>query len=267
MKKFCALTVIVFASIGLTQVVSAGPEPTGKEMKQVAPAPPPPCPSWTGFEIGGFGAYSYGQIDTHLDLTGEWEEFHDAEVAIQNRGNRSLNSNGGEIGGFIGYNYQFAGNWVIGAEFDGGKLFQRDSKEVQFFARGFEDELAAEVSIKDNYLLTFGGKLGYAFCNWMPYFTGGGAAVNVDFSGRLVEVGTERFLEGGTSNTRTGWFVGGGVEYMLTHNWRLRAQYQYIDLGETGFTRTFGNPADPFISHRSVDVREDNVQFAIIYAF
>jgi opacity protein-like surface antigen len=54
---------------------------------------------------------------------------------------------------------------------------------------------------------------------------------------------------------------------MLTHNWRLRAQYQYIDLGETGFTRTFGNPADPFISHRSVDVREDNVQFAIIYAF
>jgi outer membrane immunogenic protein len=274
--KTAALTITLLCA--LCAFTYAGPEQisSGKEMKQVAPAPPPPCPTWTGFEIGGFGAYDYGKIDTHLDLTGEWEAFHNAEVAIQDRGNRSLNTSGGEIGGFIGYNYQFAGNWVIGAEFDGGKMFLRDSKEVQFFAsdkRPFNREFAAEASIKTNYLLTLGGKLGYAFCHWLPYFTGGGAWANVDFSGRLVELGTEqdtdRFLEGGTSNTRTGWFVGGGLEYMLTNHWRLRAQYQYIDLGETGFTREsfFRRNPDAFISHRSVDVREHNAQFAIIYAF
>jgi outer membrane immunogenic protein len=264
--KTTALTITL--SCALCAIANAGPEPisSGKEMKQVAPAPTP-CPTWTGFEIGGFGAYTYGQIDTHLDLTGAWEFFHDAEVAIQDRGNRSLNTSGGEIGGFIGYNYQFAGNWVIGAEFDGGYMFLRDSKERQFFVNEFESEFASEVSIKTNYLLTVGGKLGYAFCHWLPYFTGGGAWANVDFNGRLAEPGEERFLEGGTSNTRTGWFIGGGVEYMLNHNWRLRAQYQYIDFGETGFTRTTPFIVEPFISHRSIDVREDNVQVAIIYAF
>jgi outer membrane immunogenic protein len=265
--KNAALTITLLCALGA--FAYGGPEPSGKEMKQVAPVPTP-CPSWTGFEVGGFGAYVYGVADTHLDLTGTWELFHDTEVELQNRGNRSLGTSGGEIGGFIGYNYQFAGNWVIGAEFDGGYMFLRDSKERQFIDPDFESEFAAEVSIKTNYLLTLGGKIGYAFCHWMPYFTGGGAWANVDFSGRLVEPGTENFLKGGTSDTRTGWFVGGGVEYMLTNHWRLRAQYQYIDLGETGFTRTtpfIQGITEPFISHRSVDMREHNAQFAIIYAF
>jgi outer membrane immunogenic protein len=272
MKKFCTLTVTVFASIGLAQVVFAGPEPTGKEM--VAPAPPPPCPTWTGFEIGGFGAWAYGQIDTHLDLTGEWERFHDAEVALQDRGERSFNNSGGEIGGLIGYNYQFAGNWVIGAEFDGGKMFLRDSHEREFIVpAGFFDdvdrEFLVEASVKTNYLLTLGGKLGYAFCHWMPYVTGGAAWGDLDVSARLAEPGQDFRFEGSRSNTRTGWFVGGGVEYMLTDHWRLRAQYQYIDFGSEGFTREsfFRDNPDPFISHRSFDVREHNVQFAIIYGF
>ena len=263
--KDAALTIALLCA--LCAFANAGPEPSGKEMKQVAPVPTP-CPSWTGFEVGGFGAYVYGVADTHLDLTGTWELFHDTEVELQNRGNRSLGTSGGEIGGLIGYNYQFAGNWVIGAEFDGGYMFLRDSKERQFFVddQRFAREFASEVSFKTHYLLTLGGKLGYAFCNWLPYFTGGAAWADTDFHGRLVEPGTENFLEGGSDNTRTGWFVGGGVEYMLTNHWRLRAQYQYIDLGETGFTRT-DNLGLGFISHRSIDLREHNAQFAIIYAF
>src|SRR5260370_40692064 len=85
MKKFYTLTVTVFASIGLAQVVFAGPEPTGKEMKQVAPAPPPPCPSWTGFYVGGFGAFGEAGVDTHLDPPAEWEEFPEADLHLQHR--------------------------------------------------------------------------------------------------------------------------------------------------------------------------------------
>jgi len=270
MKKFYTLTVTVFVSIGLAQVVFAGPGSTGKEMKQVAPAPPPPCPTWTGFEIGGFGAFVEGVVDTHLDLTGEWEEFHDTEVFLQNRGNRSFSTSGGEIGGFIGYNYQFAGNWVIGGEFDGGYMFLRNSEERQFFATSPDHDIdlfAVEASIKTHYLLTLGGKLGYAFCRWLPYVTGGAAWGDTDISGRFAEPGEDFRFEGSRDNTHTGWFVGGGLEYMLTNHWRLRTQYQYVDFGSTGFTRTFGDPADPFISHRSADLREHVVQVAIVYGF
>jgi outer membrane immunogenic protein len=239
-------------------------------MKQVAPAPTP-CPSWTGFELGGFGAFAHADIDTHLDLTGEFEEFHNAEVLLQDRGRRSLSTNGGEIGGLIGYNYQFAGNWVLGAEFDGGAMFLRGSRNATVFVPGegdaFDRDFNVDASFKQHYLLTLGGKLGYAFCHWMPYFTGGGAWGDTDFHVRLAEQDSDFRFEGSRDNTRSGWFVGGGVEYMLTNHWRLRAQYQYVDLGTTGFTRTFGDPADPFISHSSFDMREHIAQFAIIYGF
>jgi len=236
-------------------------------MKQVAPVPTP-CPSWTGFEIGGFGAYTYGQIDTHTDLTGTWELFHDAEVAIQDRGNRSLNTSGGEIGGIIGYNYQFGGNWVVGAEFDGGYMFLRDSKDQEFITdfNRIPTDFTVAAAFKTHYLLTVGPKLGYAFCNWLPYITGGGAWADVDFEGRIAEPGGNFRFDRSVEDTRTGWFVGGGVEYMLNNHWRLRAQYQYIDFGETGFTR-MDNLGLGFISHRSIDMREDNAQFAIIYSF
>jgi len=147
----------------------------------------------------------------------------------------------------------------------------RDSKERQFFVNIGDDrftdrEFAAEASFKTHYLLTLGGKFGYAFCHWLPYVTGGVAWADTDISGRLVEPGTEIFLEGSRDNTQTGWFVGGGLEYMLTDHWRLRTQYQYCDFGSTGFTRE-DNFGEGFISHRSVDLREHVVQFAIVYGF
>ena len=277
MKKFYTLTVTVFASIGLAQVVFAGPEPTGKEMKQVAPAPPPPCPSWTGFYVGGFGAFDEAVVDTHLDLTGTWEHFPEAERNLQSRGERSFSTGGGEAGGLIGYNYQFGGNWVIGAEAAGGYLWERNSNSVEFEDSELERDVKISGSFKTHYLFTFGGKLGYALCNWLPYVTGGLAVGDTDFNGKVVVPDfvetlpipeNEEALRFQHNNTqsRAGWFVGGGLEYRLTNHWRLRAQYQYVDLGSEGFSRE-DNFGLGFESHRSVDLREHNAQFAIIYGF
>ncbi len=269
MEKFFTLTVVVLASIGLAQVVSAGPEPTGKEMKQVAPAPPPPCPSWTGFYVGGFGAFDYAVVDTHVDLTGTWEHFPEAERNLQSRGERNFNTSGGEAGGLLGYNYQ-AGNWVFGAEAAGGYLWSRNSKSEVFDDSELETDVKISGSFKTHYLFTFGGKLGYALCHWLPYVTGGLAVGDTDFDGKIVvrDFRDEEDLafERSNTDTRAGWFVGGGLEYRLTDHWRLRAQYQYVDLGSEGFTRE-DSLGLGFISHRSVDLREHNAQFAIIYGF
>src|SRR5260370_3725080 len=100
-------------------------------MKQVAPAPPPPCASWTGFYVGGFGAFDEAVVDTHLDLTGEWEEFPEAERHLQSRGERSRSVSGGEAGGLIGYNYPIGGNCGIGAGAAGGYLFGPNSNSLE----------------------------------------------------------------------------------------------------------------------------------------
>src|SRR4029077_17875729 len=114
-------------------------------------------------------------------------------------------------------------------------------------------------------LLTLGGKIGYAFCHWLPYVTGGVAWGDIDFQGRLVEP-DDRTWVGSSYNLQSGWFVGVGLEYMLTNHWPLRTQYQYVDLGDTGFTRQ-DNFGEGFITHRSADVREHVVQVAISYGF
>src|SRR6266702_4321000 len=52
MKQLIRLMGVLFVCSAVGTAAFAGPEPySGKEMKQVAPAPPPEC-NWTGFYIG-----------------------------------------------------------------------------------------------------------------------------------------------------------------------------------------------------------------------
>jgi opacity protein-like surface antigen len=44
------------------------------------------------------------------------------------------------------------------------------------------------------------------------------------------------------SDTRTGWTVGGGVEYALPYNWSIRSEYLFIKIPSyTTFTPGIGN--------------------------
>src|SRR2546428_8746611 len=71
MKK---LTPSFAALVVLSTFVYAGPEPlpSGKEMKEVAPAPAPTCFNWSGFYVGGFCGYKRSNVDLDLTLSGSW---------------------------------------------------------------------------------------------------------------------------------------------------------------------------------------------------
>jgi outer membrane immunogenic protein len=76
------------------------------------------------------------------------------------------------------------------------------------------------------------GRLGYAFDRILVYVTGGAEFADVQntFSSRGI-IGA---FPGGTdsfSSVRTGWTLGGGVEYAIADNWSLRAEYRYTDFG------------------------------------
>ena len=189
MKRLTLTLTILSVLCGLAW---AGPEQySGKEMKQVAPAPPP-CPSWTGFYIGGFGGYKYGVMDQNLDLGGFWSERPTAQVqgqeigsivedrdALDSFGSKNLNTSGAELGGVIGYNYQWK-NWVFGAEAAGGYLWLRNSDSNELSGNG-ELPFVISSSFKTHYLFTFGPRIGYAFCRFMPYVTGGLAVGDLDY--------------------------------------------------------------------------------------
>ncbi len=69
----------------------------------------------------------------------------------------------------------------------------------------------------------------------MVYVTGGGAWAKIDTSEFLL--GT--FLNTGhqESNTRSGWTVGGGIEYALGYGWSAKGEYLYVKFDDfTTFT-------------------------------
>ncbi|MBS9478606.1 outer membrane protein [Ancylobacter radicis] len=113
-------------------------------------------------------------------------------------------------GGQIGYNIQLDNNIVLGVEADIQGSSLKDS------AFGVEQKM--------DYFGTVRARLGYAFDNVMPYVTGGWAwghnEVTNDFTGVS------------SSNTLSGWTIGGGVEYAFANNWTVKAEYLYMDLGE-----------------------------------
>jgi outer membrane immunogenic protein len=253
---------------GVAALAYAGPEPfSGKEMKQVVP-PPPACPSWGGFYIGGFGGYKFVNADIDFDLSGHWND-RDVTTAeflshVEDVGSRDLNPSGAEAGGLIGYNFQF-NNWVVGVEAAGAYLWSDDSRN---FDPIDDSRFFLHTSVETNYLFTFGPRLGYAVCRFLPYVTGGLAVGNLDFSQRIF---IPSFISqtGRIDTAEVGWVVGGGLQYAFTDHWSVRAQYQYIDLGcdhtRSDGTANFG--LSGFFADHEACLTEHNVSFAIIYKF
>jgi outer membrane immunogenic protein len=248
----CALSAFAFA----------GPEPSGKDMKQIAPMPPA-CPNWTGFYVGGFAGYKFGTIDPNIDLAGTWNLTPGDVTAVEAVGREDLDGSGAEVGGLIGYNYQW-NKWVLGVEATGGYTWLAESRNVHFFAPS-GDEFNLSTSFESHFLGTFGPRIGYAFCKWLPYVTGGLAFGELDFTQSLDAFDFGLFPRGSENEINVGWFVGGGLQYAITDHWSVRAQYQYIDLGEVEFDHENTLPAYPV--HGEAELREHNASFAIIYGF
>ena len=77
--------------------------------------------------------------------------------------------------------------------------------------------------------------LGVAWDRALIYATGGVAfgGFNTTFRSRYNRVPHRLpvLRSGSFSTTRVGWTVGGGIEYAVTNNWSVRAEYRYTNLG------------------------------------
>ena len=64
------------------------------------------------------------------------------------------------------------------------------------------------------------------FDRMLLYVTGGGAWVRDEFTYNAPASGRS------VKQNRTGWTIGAGIEYGLSPNWSIAAQYNFIDLGD-----------------------------------
>lgn len=167
-----------------------------------------PIFTWTGVYIGIVGGYNWG--------SGDWN-INDFNVA-------RLNPNGGNIGGTVGYNYQFTNDVVLGIETD---LSWSGAKDSVFC---FDDDFRCET--KSQWFGTIRPRLGYAFDRFLPYITGGAAYGNVKLTARENFDDQFSFSD---STTRFGWAAGVGLEYAFTDQWLGKLEYLHTDLGSDNF--------------------------------
>ena len=117
------------------------------------------------------------------------------------------------------------GGFVIGAR----KLFDWTSNSKSgTFATTALGGLAATADFENQWFDTLTARIGYAVQpNWLLYFQGGGAWAHTTTSVTVISGGTQ--FGGQTSNTRSGWTIGGGVEWMFTALVGV-SQGNYMDL-------------------------------------
>jgi outer membrane immunogenic protein len=226
------------------------------------PPPPPPVPvyTWTGCYVGASAGYAGGKSshttvgNSVLTSTSGVPTAFSAPAGSDIAGDLSLS---GFIGGFQGgCNYQ-VGVWVIGVEGDSSAF----NKEGQNFETALANFPIPNVGSRANWisqtqerwLTTARGKLGLSgggwFASWfgdrtLLYVTGGIAWAKIDTSEFLIGTTSSSPANGHQeSNTRSGWTVGGGIEYPLGYGWSVKSEYLYVKFDDyTTFTSPpFGN--------------------------
>jgi outer membrane immunogenic protein len=84
------------------------------------------------------------------------------------------------------------------------------------------------VNFNNQWFDTLTGRVGYAVQPaWLLYFQGGAAwaHTSANFGGAGIA--------GQTSNSRTGWTIGGGAEWMFAPHWSAFLEGNYMDFGST----------------------------------
>jgi outer membrane immunogenic protein len=228
--------------------------------------PPPPIFTWTGFYIGGQVGGAWGTGGNHFTA------FDPVTKTFVDTSFGGGNPSGVIGGGHVGFNYQLPGwNWfsssgvVIGIEgtVDGSSL-SKTTVVVLPGVFGASGTLTAHSSLDIQGSIR--GRLGIAWDRVLIYGTGGVAfgGINTDFELSGVAAGVPFFASTSRSNSRTGWTVGGGIEYAVTNNWSIGAEYRFTDFGT--ISREAALPGGGFFSaHRRLE--ENQVQGRISYKF
>ena len=237
---------LFLGSVALVALGLGAPAAFAAERPVPAPAyapPPPPAYTWNGCYVGASAGTTNGQS----------QHFDGAGVPITN----GFDLSGFIGGGQLGCNWQW-GAWVFGIEGDGSA--------VNKSGQGFELQPIPRPNwiseTQERWFVTARGKLGLTNFWWfgdrtLVYVTGGGAWAKIDASEWLTANAalTGPIVTGHQeSNTRSGWTVGGGIEYALGYGWSVKSEFLYADFGTyTTFTSPPFGSAD--IAPRQVKVK------------
>lgn len=258
--------------------------------------PMPEALDWTAFHVGvgGGGNFGFAHEDSRAYVETD-QHFVDTEGAIGRnvKGDANNSSELGKAGGFAtveaGFDYQMGSSVVAGllANYDFGKTSLDNNADVPMHMQwgacpnqgeclsGSElwpADYRTKWKIGDSWAV--GGRLGFlAMDNALIYALGGysQAKVQSELSFLYEDYGVEM----SNNDWQDGWFIGGGLETLLTQNISLKAEYRYNDYGKVSNGHSFeviqedGHEYDNYYEDASqkADITVHSVRAVLSYRF
>jgi outer membrane immunogenic protein len=179
----------------------------------------PAIATWAGSYVGIAGGGAWGGAALRSNATGTDQT-------------PRFDLSGGIIGITAGFNVQ-GGNAVLGLEGDVSAANKKGN------AIEFPPNAAFSNEVRERWLSTFRGRVGYARDNWLLYATAGGALANVANS-IVAPAGTIS-----DQQWHWGWTAGGGVEIKLNQDWSAKVEYLYVGLQDKSYFNPVPSPAFP----------------------
>jgi len=256
---------LLLAGVALAGLVAAGAASAADLPSRTAPAAPSVAPivplfTWSGFYVGVNAGYGFGDSDNSFFVpTGTFVTAPGATGVVS-----FTDENDGFVGGAqVGYNFQF-GSFVVGAEADLQFADLGNNDGVAFIPAGFPATYVPAGRGSDlEWFGTVRARAGFAFDRMLVYATGGFA-----FGGGDDNNGFNGIINNGDDDIRTGWALGGGVEYAFTNNLTLGLEGLWVNLdrgNRGGFigTETVGGVVTPvFVAGTD----EDDDDFTVVRA-
>jgi outer membrane immunogenic protein len=238
------------------------------DMPVKAPPPAPPAvATWTGCYVGVDAGANWGHDDGYATTATSRVPNPGIGGLPVGLGSQGFDLSGAVVGGYGGCNYQI-GTWVLGIEGDGSWTNKNGQALTNTASTGLFNP--GDVwELKERWLATARGRLGYAGGNWLLYVTGGAAWAGLDSS---LTVPTVPPIVGFQSDTILGWTIGGGLDYMLRNGWTLRSEFLYVEFPRyTTFTHASGSAVNfpsGFVTNQSVASLHDYIlRFGLSYKF
>lgn len=228
-----------------------------------APAPLPY--NWSGFYVGGNLGWGWNSDNgQQLCTDPAGASFGPGCIIVSDP---SIDADGFIGGGQIGYNWQ-VNNWVFGVEADiqgadinGSANIAGPFPQVGGGNSGNSSWVANETL---DWFGTVRGRVGFAWDRALLYATGGLAygheSVDLTFTGFGAQ------WPSSASDTKTGWTLGGGVEYAYVDNWTVKIEGLYYDLG-TITSSGVGIPPNGYTAGKEFEFKGGIVRVGLNYKF
>lgn len=219
---------------------------TGARAADVVVQEAAPIYNWSGVYVGAQVGYAWGK-SPFRNQTGGYVEQTDYDPD-------------GFLGGFyVGYNQQLSNNLVLGVDADinfanlkgGGNGYTRDALTAPWI----DDSVDTSARMRWNGAVR--ARVGYAMDRFMPYLAGGVSFGELKFD--LFDLGGSTIFSEKAS--MTGWNIGGGVDYSVTDNLILRAEYRYTDFGSKTFHDLW------YEDEAKIKLKTNDIRLGIAYKF